>query len=101
MHMPDLPDVNVEPIQLNIVILWRFDQSRTNAELTVVVPRSGGRTRRSIKEYYRVDIPHPVTTIEAAELRAVQPHIEEPPITIKETETVDDKNDIRRANTAS
>ena len=48
-----------------------------------------------------MDIPHPVTTIEAAELRAVQPHIEEPPITIKETETVDDKNDIRRANTAS
>jgi len=101
MRMPDLPDVIVEPIQLNIIILWRFDQSRTNIGLTVVVPRSGGRTRRSVKEYYRVDIPHPVTTIKAPELRADQPPIEEPPITIKETETVDDKNDIRRADTAS
>ena len=102
MRLPDQPDANLEPVHPNIVFLWRFDSSWTTMDLTVSVPRSGGSTRSSVKEYYRVSIPHPITTILVPRPQIGQEPIEEPPITIKETEIdTDSKNDIRRADTTS
>jgi hypothetical protein len=53
MKLPDQSEV-----RLNIMLLWRFDSSWTNMELTLSVPQSGGHTRESVKEYYRIAIPH-------------------------------------------
>ena len=102
MRLPDQPDATLEPVRLNIVFLWRFDNSWTNMELTVSVPRSGGTTRRAVTEYYRVSVPHPITTIEAPNQQASQQPIEEPSITVRETEIETDNNDdLRRADTTS
>jgi hypothetical protein len=102
MRLPNQTDVDLEPVRLNIVFHWRFDNSWTNMDLSISVPSSGGFTRNSVKEHYQVSIPRPITAIEAPRPQFVQQPIEEPSITIKAAVIeMDSKDDIRRADTTS
>ena len=46
-------------IDLNVVVLWRFDPSYNVIELRLAAPKSGNYTRASVQEYWNVAIEHP------------------------------------------
>ena len=103
MHLPP-ESSTAEPTsaKLNIAILWRFDTSWTNVDLTLAVPKTGGPARRFVSAYYTVPVAHPVTTIVAPVSPVVQNLSDEPVVTIKtpELETGEQRNDLRKADTS-
>lgn len=76
-----------EFVRPNIVILWAFDPVYEIVYLWLSIPKEGGRTRSSVKDYYTVPIPHPITTLQPKLITEPKEPIIEPEITIKETET--------------
>jgi hypothetical protein len=76
-----------EFVRPNIVILWAFDPAYEIVHLLLSVPKEGGRTRATVKDYYTVPIPHPVTTLRPTLIAEPKEPIIEPEITIKETES--------------
>jgi hypothetical protein len=99
---PELSTAAPTLVKLNIAILWRFDTSWTNVDLSLAVPKAGGPARRLVSAYYTVPIAHPVTTIIAPVSQVVQTPTDEPVITIKasELETGTQRDDLRKADTA-
>lgn len=83
----DNMELDINSLRPNVIFLWRFDKSWINVELFLSVPQEGGVTRSSVKEYYSVAIPHPVTTIRPAVQPSVQMPVEDPMVTVKESTT--------------
>lgn len=87
--------------KLNIAVLWRFDTSWTNVDLSLAVPKTGGPARRLVSAYYTVPIAYPATTIIAPVVPVAQNPSDEPVITVKmpELETGIQRDDLRKADT--
>ena len=84
VEMRFLENGDVSQFRMNLVLLWDVNDNYELSRLILVYPRSGGRSRTSVEEYWRIELPVPApATIEVGELEV---EVEDLPITLAREE---------------
>lgn len=96
--MTDLP-VNSHDICPNLIVLWETDMNYDFYQLKLACPKSGYKTRESVRAYFNEPVPHGVELIKAKVPLIVEEDIE---VTKKEKESaVINNDDIRSEDKTS